>query len=256
MISRVRQVVSVLAVTGGALVLAAPAALAQGYDPTYDPDPDVVVAPTMGTQDPFVYEEEEDVYEPIGVTIFLGGGVGGFVDEDMRDTGSDVGGIWDARLAFGTTSILGLEVAYNGIATELDVPGRADEATLVGQGGEAVLRLNFAPEEPFNLYAFGGAGVKWYEVTEVDVTVADTGIRDDDTVFEVPFGIGGGYTFDNGVVLDARFTYRAVADEDLVVGERFDTDDDGVFDNGLFDDDDDALDMDTWAATARIGYEF
>lgn len=278
MISRANKTASALVAIVGALVIAAPA-MAQAPDPmdpddpeTYPEDPDVEPAPPPPPPtrsddfDPYydpdydrrtttpsrttavtvVAEPVEPEPERIGVEVSLGGGVMGFVDSDMRDT-TNPGGLWDVRLAFGSRSILGVEAAYVGTAQRIDtVIGPADNGTLIGTGFEGALRLNLSPQTPFNAYAFGGLGWKRYDVTRADFSVAAAGIADEETLFEVPFGAGLQYRW-MGLVADARFTYRAAIGGELVLAA-----DPG----GVDVIDDDALNLDTWGVTARIGYEF
>lgn len=267
MITRANRTVSVLMAFAGALALGAPAALAQvdrqpadpDFHPDYEPDYDAPAPPPPAATPPTTtvavigVETDEEIEledDPIGVTVFVGGGISGFTDEALRDATADVGGVWEVRAAFGTDeSVFGGEVAYVGTAIPLEIPG--EDATLVSSGAEGVLRLNVVPMEAFTAYALGGIGWTRYDVTGADVEVADTGIRDSDNIFQVPVGAGLSYKFDNGVVADGRFTYRASMGEDLVL--RADPDLDSTVD---LDEDAGAEAMDTWGVTARVGYQF
>jgi hypothetical protein len=181
------------------------------------------------------------------MSISVGAGVQDFTSERMQDT-TDMGGLWDLRLAFGTTSPVGLEVAYIGSATPINtVFGPDQDATLIGTGAEGLARLNVIPLGVVTPYVFGGLAWQRYDVVNADFRTADTGIEDEDTLFEVPVGAGLAFR-PAGFLADARFTYRAAMGEDLVI-----EDDRNPID---INDDDNKAGMDTWQVSARVGVEF
>jgi len=181
-----------------------------------------------------------------GVSVSVGGGVSSFVDDAMRDT-TDPGGMWDVRAMIGSRTPIAVEAAYVGTAQGIDARfGEDTTATLVGTGFEGALRVNLLPLEDFTPYAFGGLGWKRYDIAGADFRTADTGIRDEDTLLEVPFGAGLSYRY-GGFVADGRFTYRVAAGEDLVI-----SDEDGLPENL----DEDPLGMDNWQVSGRVGFEF
>lgn len=180
-----------------------------------------------------------------GIEMSLGGGVESFASDEMQ-ANTDPGATWDVRGVFGTRTPIALEAAYVGSSQSIDaVFGERSSARLMGTGLEGALRLNILPLEDFTPFAFGGLGWKRYDVTGADFTTADTGIRDEDTLLEVPMGGGLAYR-DNGFVVDARFTYRLAAGEDLVISN---SDSDPL-------DTDRHANMDNWSVGARVGYEF
>jgi hypothetical protein len=184
-----------------------------------------------------------------GIELSVGGGVETFADQGMRNV-TDTGGMWDVRGVLGTRSPVSLEAAYTGSARMIDsIFGDQGDAALVGTGLEGAMRLQLLPMEVFTPYAFGGLGWKRYDIAGADFSTADTGIADEDTLLEIPVGAGLSYRA-RGTVLDARFTYRAAVGEDLVVQEDID--------NPIPDTESDSgrLAMDTWAISARLGYEF
>lgn len=168
-----------------------------------------------------------------GAAVELGGGVMNFTGAAARGATS-AGGTWDLRLAFGTRSILGLEAAYVGSAQNITAAGLDPNATLLGNGAETALRLN-APFiyqasliEPF---AFGGVG--WTRYNVVNDNFNTSIVREKDDVFTVPFG-GGLAASVRGFIVDARFTYRVLYNNQLLGNTN----------------------LDNWAVTANIGSEF
>lgn len=180
-----------------------------------------------------------------GISLSLGAGLQDFTDSSMTST-TDPGGVWDVRGVIGTRTPVALEAAYVGTAQGIDARfGEDTTATLVGTGLEGAVRLNLIPLEDFTPYAFAGLGWKRYDVVGADFRTADTGIRDEDDLLEIP--MGGGLSFRNqGFVADARFTYRAAAGEDLVI-----TDDSAPDEANP-----DKAGMDTWGVSGRVGWEF
>jgi hypothetical protein len=180
-------------------------------------------------------------------SLHVGGGVQQFTNDAVQDA-TDMGGMWEVRAAFGTNTLLAIEAAYVGSATPIKtILGPDQDATLVGTGIEGDLRLNLIPAESFSPFVFGGLGWKRYDVANADFRTASTGIADEDNLLEVPFG-GGFAVHSGGLVLDARFTFRAAVGEDLVIDE-----DDADVD---ITDDASAERMDNWAVNAGLGFEF
>jgi hypothetical protein len=180
-------------------------------------------------------------------SLQFSGGVLAFTNDAVEDA-TDVGGLWEVRAVFGTDSLIALEAAYVGSAIPIETLfGPDQDATLIGTGFEGALRLNLAPGSDVSPFVFGGLGWKRYDVSESDFRTASTGIADEDTLMEIPFG-GGFALRSGGVILDTRFTFRAAVGEDLVVDED-DIDIDG-------DGDVDAERMDNWAIAAGLGFEF
>jgi hypothetical protein len=148
---------------------------------------------------------------PWGVSVIVGGGVTGFLDQSTRDLARD-GAAWEARVAVGTRDRVALEAAYIGSAQDLDVLGLDRDALLVGTGLEAAVRLNLVPGviQPYLL-----AGVGWmrYDITRSSFNTSD--ISDNDSVAEFPLGVGLAYHF-FPLVLDGRVTMRRVIGNDLM----------------------------------------
>lgn len=200
------------------------------------------VAPAFADDE---YDDDEWPASEYGISLSVGGGVQDFTDSGMRST-TDPGGIWDVRGVLGTRTPIAVEAAYVGTAQGIDARfGEDTTATLVGSGLEGALRLNLIPFAAVTPYAFGGLGWKRYDVVGADFRTADTGIRDEDTLLEVPMGGGLNYRY-AGFLADARFTYRAAVGEDLV-----------LTDEQLPDEvEPDAEGLDNWSVSARLGWEF
>lgn len=183
----------------------------------------------------------------IGVSAILGGGVVGFTDKTMRNTTSDVGGLWNLRVTLGSHIPLGLDVSYLGTATEVNgLPG-GQNGTLIGTTVEGAVRYNMLPHAPVNPYIFAGIGWQRYDVTQANVTLSDSGMNDMDNLVEFPLGLGLSYRR-SGFVGDLRGTFRAATEQDLVLKS-------GALAPGAPTSDDFAP-MHTWEASAALGYEF
>ncbi len=169
---------------------------------------------------------------PYGEYALVGGGVNDFTKSELRDR-FDVGGAWELRLGVGSRFYVGAEAAYVGAMS----PGKGAGPDLLANGAEGVVRVQYPWTagawlvEPF---AFGGLGWSHLELRDAPATVA----QKDDDVGVVPFG--GGVTLGYGrFLLDARFTYRTSFSEDLPLGA-----------GGA------KPDLQRWAVTAAVGYEF
>jgi len=174
---------------------------------------------------------------PTGFAVQAGGGATAFSRRGARDE-FGTGGYWDARAVLGSRSFFGAELAYVGSARDIKAAGVSDDAALVGNGAEAVARANLPLSagalrvEPF---LFGGVGWTYYQVVKSDTNTS--GIKDHANAFVVPFGTGVSAAYSH-VIVDARFTYRAVVDDKLVPTSG-----------------DDHLDLQNWSAGLTVGYE-
>lgn len=179
-----------------------------------------------------------------GASVLVGGGVTNFTQSNLTDSTS-VGGYWDVRGSLGTRSILGLEAAYHGNSRDIQAIGLRDETFLVGNGLEGAIRVN-APLtfEQNNLdvlvepFAFGGVG--WTRYNLFNEGTNTSSVLDQDDVFVVPLGLGIAGSVE-GVMLDARFTYRPAFGSDLVGSAT------GAFETDSLSD---------WSLGANLGFEF
>lgn len=217
-------------------------------DATIEPAPvDVNVDVDLDGPDRYSYAWRDDALQSgIGVSTILGGGVAGFTDDTMRDTTSDVGGLWGLRVTIGSHIPLGLDLSYAGTATNINgLPG-GQSGTLIGTNVEGALRFNMLPHSPLTPYIFGGVGWQRYDVTETSVSLSDSGMNDHDNLLQFP--VGGGFSYRmNGFVGELRGTFRAATEQNLVL--RTSTLPGSPTSE-------DFAPMHTWEASAAVGYEF
>jgi hypothetical protein len=175
----------------------------------------------------------------LGFEISAGAGVTGFSDSDSNDL-FGTGGAWDLRIGLPTRSPISIEMAYVGMAQQIDGLVGTDN-TLLGNGVEADLRLNlglFLVQPSL----FGGAGWMHYDVIGDDFPQLRA-LSSDDEVFTVPTGIGLSLRA-VGAVFDVRGTYRFAFDDEILAADADDIDLDGE------------PQLDSWSALGRIGVEF
>jgi hypothetical protein len=194
--------------------------------PTYQSN--TYVAPTYS-------REHESTLERYGIGVALGGGVEGFTNNTMRDATNDGGG-WNVRLALGTRSMIGAEVAYIGSAQSIDALGLDTSAMLVGNGAEANVRFNIT-QTALQPFATAGLGWRRYDLTNEDFNTSDINSKDD--VLEVPVGVGLAWKY-QGLLLDARGVFTIADQADLVPTN------DGR----------DSASMHRWGVNANLGYTF
>lgn len=182
----------------------------------------------------------------IGVSTILGGGVTGFTDKTMRNTTSNIGGLWDLRVTIGSHLPLALDLSYVGSATNINGLPAGNRGTLIGTTAEGALRWNMLPHFAWTPYVFGGVGWQRYDVTQTHVSLTDSGMNDHDNLLEFPLGAGMAYRM-AGLVFDVRGTFRATTDQNLVLRTLPTT---------LTPTSDNFAPMHTWEASAALGYEF
>ncbi|MCA9675194.1 MAG: hypothetical protein KC464_09180 [Myxococcales bacterium] len=150
---------------------------------------------------------------PAGLAVSVGGGVEGFAGAQMRDSGG-VAGSWDVRAEAGTRSYIGFEAGYVGTVSSMATSDPTDDATLVSNGLEILVRANFITPRPVTPFVFVGAGWRRYDVTGTSAMGAN--VKDHDDLVQLPVGLGAAYRFGRYVV-DARLTFRMTSAEDLVL---------------------------------------
>jgi hypothetical protein len=174
---------------------------------------------------------------PTGFGLQLGGGVTGFSRQDARDR-FGTGGYWDVRATLGTDSFIGAELAYVGSARDINASGVTGNAALLGNGAEALARANLpltAGALRVTPFLFGGVGWTYYNVVNSDSNTSN--IKDHANALTIPFGAGVGLSYAH-LLVDARFTYRAVFDDKLVPTTGSDS-----------------LDLQNWSGGLTIGYQ-
>jgi hypothetical protein len=173
---------------------------------------------------------EKHLVTGFGMALSIGGGVTDFTAERARGA-TNLGGTYGARLTIGTRLPFAVEVAYIGTAQGMDVLGLDSDAILLGNGGEATLRLNIL-QGTVSPYIFGGAGLTHYSVENSDFNTS--AVEDSDNVYTIPMGAGAALQY-RGLVVDGRGTFRYAFEEDLL-GE-------------------DAK-LHNWGAQVNVGFEF
>lgn len=178
----------------------------------------------------------QSTMDRIGLGVALGGGVVGFTDDEARDL-TDIGGSWEFRAILGSKMPLALELAYLGSAQGIEAVGISNDARLIGNGGEGVLRLQL-PTFFVRPYVLAGVGWTHYQLTNEGINVS--GLSSSDDVLTVPLGLGLTFRGVFGGTFDIRGTYRLSYFDDMFSG---------VYGGAN-------VNMNTWAATARLGWEF
>ncbi len=171
----------------------------------------------------------------VGVGLLLGGGYQQFTNSGIRNQTGE-GGYWNVRAVMGTREFIGFEAAYVGDARGLTGLGFSNNARLVSNGVEGVLRLNVPVMRGYSLVEpFGFVGVGWqhYQITNNNNVLSDVVGSDD--VLTLPFGGGLEYAH-HGFLADARFTYRE------------------TYYNNLFGQN--GGDLNNWNVGGQIGFEF
>ncbi len=183
----------------------------------------------------------------MGVSVLLGGGVAQFTNSTMRGTTSNLGGLWDLHVTFGTHLPLALDLAYVGSATHIGGLPTGNTATLIGSAAEGTLRWNVLPNFAWTPYIFGGVGYQRYDVTGGSVSLSDSGMNSGDNLLSVPAGLGFVWRGNNGLVADVHGTYRFTWFQDLVLANGAPIT--GTSSSNF-------VKMNNWGASASIGYEF
>jgi len=212
------------------------------------PPPTPVEAGTESDNDMFGFEwHNPNLKSGIGVSTLLGGGVVQFTNSTMRNTTSNLGGLWDLHVTFGTHLPLALDLAYVGTATHIAGLPAGNTATLIGSAAEGTLRWNVLPRLSWTPYVFGGVGYQRYDVTGGNVTLSDSGMNSSDNLLSVPAGVGFAWRGNNGLVADVHGTYRFTWFQDLLLNN-------GAPITGTSSSD--FVKLNNWQASAAIGYEF
>ena len=205
----------------------APAAIAE-TSPAPAPEP-VASAPP-----PAVTPDRRPV-SAVGIEATLGGGAIGFIDETSRSV-AGTGGSWDARLMFGSRLPIAVEGAYVGSAQGIDALGLSTNSVLLGNGVEGTLRVNMTRSR-IQPYLFGGVGYTHYQLNNTATNTSS--VLGSDDIGTIPMGVGITGRLGRSFILDARGTYRATFSDDLLRAMSVDNNS-----------------MQSWNASARVGFEF
>jgi len=195
-----------------------------------------LAGPAAAQDDPM--ETSGSLLDRYGVEVALGGGVEDFTNDTLRNT-TTTGGSWNVRVAVGTRTPLAFEGAYIGSAQSIDALGLDGDALLVGNGLEALARVNLT-ETNIQPFAFAGLGWRRYSITNSNFNTS--AVAETDDVLEIPFGVGVAAKY-RGFVFDARGEVRLATQEDLMPALNAE-------------DPTEDADMHRWAVNANIGYGF
>jgi opacity protein-like surface antigen len=163
----------------------------------------------------------------------LGGGVMNFTGASARSV-TQAGGAWDLRLGWGTRRLLGMEAAYIGSLNKMSAAGLDPDAMLLGTGVEGALRLNIPVAYRTSMIEpFGLAGLGWTRFDLINEDFNASAVNEKDHILTVPVGAGVAIAV-NGLMIDARYTYRFAYRENLIGNTN----------------------LDNWIVSANIGSEF
>jgi hypothetical protein len=212
-----------------------PPAVAPKPAPVAAIPPPVTVVPPVTIVPPPPVQKHVGPPSVVGIEATVGGGAIGFIDEGARAV-AGTGGSWDARLLFGSRLPIAVEGAYVGSAQSIDALGLASNSVLLGNGFEGTLRVNLTSGR-IQPYLFGGAGFTHYQLSNTSNNTSS--VRADDDVGTVPLGAGITGRLGGSFIADVRGTYRATFDDDMLRATA-------ASNNS----------MQSWNASARIGFEF
>ncbi len=205
---------------------------------------DAAVARARADERIRITEEQADdgdaLYTPFGASVTVGGGVMNYTERAPIAV-TNPGGLWNARVALGTRSVVGLEAGYLGTAQDIDAAGLDAGAFLVSNGAEGALRINapFTFEQGMiSPYAVGGLG--WQRFDLVNEGSNTSSVEDVDNVMTIPMGVGLS-TVLAGFDLDARAMYHHTIGSELL-GENVYSWDSNA--------------MNFWSLQAGLGFEF
>ena len=184
-----------------------------------------------------IIEDEPDAL------LQVGAGVHDFTEGLDGATESGTG--WDVRAVFAPKNILSMEVAYFGGLNELrrrmapeGVP--ESDANLLTTGGEALLRANFGGDRgDVQPYVAAGLGVAEHRVVDRDDVfdeVANNSFQNSTDIL-VPTAAGVDIYLAENIALGARLGYKFYFEDEVIADE-------------------DAANVQSWAATARLGAAF
>ena len=176
-----------------------------------------------------------NIFTVYGTSVSVGGGVVGFTDGDMRDFAT-VGGAWDARVVYGTRTLVAIEAAYTGGAVGVDALGLDDNAALISTGAEVLARVNFLQKE-WQPYVVAGLGWRHYSIVNTDRNTSSVG--EDEDLGEIPMGAGVSYRY-QGLVVDGRALFRAAFNDDMIRSTESGSE----------------ANLHNWQAQVTAGYEF
>jgi len=207
--------------------------------PEVETKTEVVQVPSAPVKEKVYVERVRTVRPtPLGIQVMAGGGLINQFDDETSDV-TEVGGLWEARVAFLNRSFIGFEAAYIGSVQTVNALGLDDNAQLMGNGAEVNLRINLLRDAVVRPYLFGGVGWTHYDFTNTGT--ANAAVEDNDDVIHIPAGVGLGVRLPRGMTLDVRGTARAAFEEQTFQPMA---------------PEDDEMGLENWSASAQLGFEF
>lgn len=210
------------------------------HEPVVEKQTEVVRVPVKVPVKETVYVDRYRTVRPrpLGIQVMAGGGVIDQLDRQTEDM-TELGGLWEARVAFFNRRYVGFEAAYIGSLQTVNAMGLDSNAQLFGNGAELNLRVNLLPGAFVRPYLFGGVGWTHYSFTNTGTAGAE--VRDNDEVLHVPGGVGLGFHILRGMTLDLRGTVRAAFEEQAFQPMA---------------PADGEMGLENWSASAQLGFEF
>ncbi|HXU74844.1 MAG TPA: hypothetical protein VN947_36365 [Polyangia bacterium] len=181
---------------------------------------------------PVAEKKHNIVFAPQEVAITTGAGVANYFGTPTNGT-MDPGAGWDARLTFGTRSILALEAAYIGSSNNIDtVSGNHGQVSSNGLDGDFRVQLPYAVQP----YIFSGVGYNHMAITRTDSVTLAGPVNNSDDQLTVPAGGGLAGYIGKHTTLDLRGTYRYIPDNGITIMN--------------------SRALHQWVAQAHVGYVF
>lgn len=156
-----------------------------------------------------------------GFAVMAGGLYQDFTNNTMQNATSGAGG-WSARFIAGTNSIIGVEAAYRGAASQVQGLGvTANTPYLVSNGLEGTARLNVPLRMGYHLfepYGFAGIGYSHYTISNYNANAQRlSSFTSTDSVMDVPVGGGFAYAYKQ-FIMDARAGWTATYYQNILTG--------------------------------------
>jgi outer membrane protein OmpA-like peptidoglycan-associated protein len=156
-----------------------------------------------------------------GFALMAGGSYQDFTNSNMRSTTSGSGG-WDARFVAGLNSVIGIEAAYVGAASQVQGLGITNNTPyLVSNGLEGNARLNIPIRyraHLFEPFGYAGLGYSHYTISNYNENAGRlSSFTSSDDVMTFPVGGGFAYAY-KAFIVDARAGWTGTYYQNLLVG--------------------------------------
>jgi hypothetical protein len=191
---------------------------AEETPPAPEPQPVIVQPVTVVTPPPAPKPYWERGF---GFAMMAGGSYQDFTNDSMRSNTSSSGG-WNARFIAGLNSIIGVEAAYVGAASQLQGLGITNNTPyLVSNGVEGTARLNIPIRVGPSLiepYGYAGLGYSHYTISDYNANAQRlSSFTSTDDVMNFPVGGGFAYAY-KAFIVDARAGWTGTYYQNLLVG--------------------------------------